>query len=156
MMDTDHRFVEMAIDCAAKARQKGNHPFGAVLVDADGNVFLTAENTVITDKDITAHAELNLIRQASRKFPPEVLENCTMYASTEPCPMCSGAIYWSGIKRVVFGLSQKRFYQCMGYDTSGNRMTLTCREVFARGGRWIEVTGPLLEDMAEKTHHGFW
>ena len=53
MMDIDHRFVEMAIDCAAKARQKGNHPFGAVLVDADGNVFQTAENTVITDKDIT-------------------------------------------------------------------------------------------------------
>jgi tRNA(Arg) A34 adenosine deaminase TadA len=152
----DELYVEMAVACALKAKEKGNHPFGAVLVNADGTILLTAENSVITDNDITAHAELNLVRLASGKYSEKYLEQCSLYASTEPCPMCSGAIYWSGVRRVVFGLSQLRFYNYLGYDTGGNKMTLTCREVFARGGRQIEVVGPLLETKAEQVHHGFW
>lgn len=156
MQNQDQKYIRVAIELAYRAREHGNHPFGAVLVGPDGDLLLEAENSVISDNDLTAHAEINLVRVASRKFDQDYLAQCTLYASTEPCPMCSGAIYWSNIRRLVYGLSQKRFYTLLGQDTSGDNMTLTCREVFVRGGRSVEVGGPLLEDQAERVHHGFW
>ena len=82
--------IRTAISLAASAREHGNHPFGALLADENGNILLTAENTVNTASDATGHAETNLVRLASQKFPPEVLAKTTLYTSTEPCPMCSG------------------------------------------------------------------
>ena len=84
----------------------GNHPFAAVLVDEDGRVLLQAENTVVTDRDGTGHAETNLVRLATQRFSPEELARCTIYASTEPCAMCAGAIHWSHIGRVVYALGE--------------------------------------------------
>lgn len=100
----EHHLLE-AIEFGRRSRENGNHPFGAVLVDAAGEVVLEAENTVLTQHDCTNHAELNLVRAASRRFDEATLGGCTLYASTEPCAMCAGAIYWSGIGRVVFALS---------------------------------------------------
>lgn len=97
-----------SIKLARNAREKGNHPFGALLADPDGKILITAENTVETDHDITAHAETNLVRNAARQYPQDFLAECTLYASTEPCPMCAGAIYWANIRRVVFGPQPKR------------------------------------------------
>ena len=74
----------------------GDHPFGALLVK-DGEVVLTAVNTVNTDHDNTRHAELNLVSQAMRQFDADFLADCVLYTSTEPCAMCAGAIYWAGI-----------------------------------------------------------
>ena len=96
IMDPRHieqheRFIRQAIAIARRARENGNHPFGALLVDAQGNVIAEAENTVVTDRDCTGHAETNLMRLASRQFEPETLSACTLYTSTEPCPMCCGA-----------------------------------------------------------------
>ena len=72
-----------------------------------------------------------------------------MYASTEPCAMCAGAIYWGGIGRLVFGLSNARLYgEVLGLDASANGLRLACREVLVHGGRRVEVVGPLLEDEA--------
>lgn len=99
-------FLRQAIEVAANARRHGNHPFGAVLVDASGQVLLTAENTVVTERDCTGHAETNLMRIASQRHTPEELAACTLYASTEPCPMCAGAIFWGGLGRVVYALSE--------------------------------------------------
>ena len=146
--------LRAAIALAASAREHGNHPFGALLVDDDGNILLTAENTVNTQHDATGHAELNLVREASGKFDAEVLEKATLYTSTEPCPMCSGAIFWSGIGKVVYALSEDGLYG-MTAD-SPESLKLSCREVFARGGRPVEVTGPLLEQEAARVHEGFW
>ncbi|MEX1345134.1 MAG: nucleoside deaminase, partial [Candidatus Limnocylindrales bacterium] len=95
----DLRLLRLAIDVAARARARGNHPFGAVLASAQGEVLLEGENTVATDDDVTGHAELNLVRQASRAFTRDELASTSLYSSTEPCAMCSGAIYWSGIGR---------------------------------------------------------
>jgi tRNA(Arg) A34 adenosine deaminase TadA len=86
--------MQQVIEIARQARLHGNHPFGALLADAEGNILLTAENTVVTENDCTCHAETNLIRQAARNYAAEFLETCTLYASTEPCPMCAGAIFW--------------------------------------------------------------
>jgi len=147
--------LQAAYAVAKNARGNGNHPFGAVLVDQNGEILLRAENTVVTSRDITAHAEVNLIRQATVKYDREFLKNCTIYASTEPCPMCAGAIFWSNIRKVVFGLSEENLYKIIGED-SDEELLLPCREIFAKGKKAIEVVGPLLEDEAREVHLGFW
>lgn len=126
-----------------------------MLAGPDGEVLLQVENTVVTSRDVTSHAELNLIRKASAQFDPEFLALCTLYTSTEPCPMCAGAIFWSNIRRVVFGLSEKGLYEFIPGE-SDEELILPCREVFARGKKSIKVIGPLLEDEAREPHRGFW
>jgi tRNA(Arg) A34 adenosine deaminase TadA len=155
MDETDVRLIRIAIDVARKARNKGNHPFGAVLVDKEGQILMEAENTVVTDRDCTAHAELNLMRQASRKYDRDFLATCSLYASTEPCPMCSGAIFWGNVRRVVFGLSEAGLYEMIEED-SEEVLYLPCREIFGKGKKSIEVFGPILEDEARKVHEDFW
>ena len=154
--ENDLIHLRRAIEIAASARQHGNHPFGALLVGADGQVLLEAENTVNTEKDCTGHAETNLVRLASRLFDRQVLQGSTLYTSTEPCAMCAGAIQWSGVGRVVYALAEERLYQLTGADPSNETMRLPCREVFARCQRNIEVMGPVIEEEAEVVHHGFW
>ena len=153
-MNNELSLLRQALALAASAREHGNHPFGALLADPAGQVLLAAENTVNTARDATGHAELNLVRLASAQFSREALAGATLYTSTEPCPMCSGAIFWSGIGRVVYALSEDGLYAMTG--DSPDSLKLTCREVLARGGRPIEVRGPLLEDEAALVHQGFW
>ena len=156
MRPYDLEFLRKAIEVAAQARAHGNHPFGAVLVDTHGQILLEAENTVNASHDCTGHAETNLIRVASTAFPSEVLAGCTLYSSTEPCAMCSGAIFWSGVGRVVYALSEAGLLELVAHLPDSNFLNLPCREVFTRGGRVVEVAGPLLEEEARKVHLGFW
>jgi len=107
MDEDDIRFLRASFVVARNARKKGNHPFGAVLVDDHGQILLEAENTVVTARDCTDHAETNLMRQASSEYDSEFLAKCTIYTSTEPCPMCAGAIFWANVRRVVYGLSER-------------------------------------------------
>jgi tRNA(Arg) A34 adenosine deaminase TadA len=155
MQDYDKKCLEAAIEAAVSAREHGNHPFGAVLADASGKILLWAENTVVTSRDITAHAELNLIREAASNYEAEFLAACTLYSSTEPCPMCAGGIFWSNIRRVVYGLSEEGLYKLTGKDTE-EVLLLSCREVFAQGKKTIRVVGPMLEEKAREPHLGFW
>ncbi|MBI1879081.1 MAG: nucleoside deaminase [Chloroflexi bacterium] len=156
MQETHIEHLRRAIAVARRARKHGNHPFGAILVDENNGVLLEAENTVKTERDVTGHAETNLIRKASQQFDPETLRRCTLYTSTEPCAMCSGAIHWGQVGRVVFGLSEEGLYTLIGSQPNIEAMRLPCREVFARCGRPVEVIGPLLEDEAKVVHEGFW
>jgi len=155
MDENDLRFIRTAIDVARKAREKGNHPFGALLVDEQGRILLEAENTVVTEKDCTGHAETNLMRQASQKYDRDFLAKCTLYTSTEPCPMCSGAIFWGNVRRVVYGLSEEGLYEMAG-EGGEEILYLPCRELFGKGRKSIEVIGPVLEEEARKIHEGFW
>ena len=148
--------IRRALGLARLSREHGNHPFGALLADAAGEVLLEHENTVVTVSDCTGHAELNLVRQASLKLDGDALAAATLYTSTEPCAMCAGAIYWAGVSRVVFGLRESELAALIGTDPRNPSLTLPCREVFARGQRPIEVIGPLLEDEARAVHDGFW
>jgi tRNA(Arg) A34 adenosine deaminase TadA len=153
----DHeRHLLAAIELARRAREHGNHPFGALLVDEDGNVVLEAENTVLTERDVTGHAETNLMRLASSRFDADFLGTCTLYTSTEPCPMCAGAIYWGNVRRVVFALSQEEMRRISGGDPENFQLELTSREVFARGDHDVEVIGPHLLEQARAVHDGFW
>ena len=90
----------MAIDTARESKRKGNLPFGCILVSGNGRVLLKGENTIVTDMDCLAHAEINLIKEASKKYDHSFMNNCTIYTSDEPCPMCTSAIYWSGIGKL--------------------------------------------------------
>ena len=151
---TDLQHLRAAIAVARRAREHGNHPFGALLVGRDGQVLLEAENTVLTGPDCTGHAETNLMRLASRRFGADFLAGCSLYTSTEPCPMCAGAIYWGNVGRIVFALSQDAFYDFIGGPGEGLR--LSCQAVFAHAPRAVEVLGPALDDEALDVHRGFW
>lgn len=152
----DLDLLRRAIAVARRSRERGNHPFGAILADSQGHILLEAENSVVTEGDCTGHAETNLMRLASRQFKREVLQSCTLYTSTEPCAMCAGAIYWGGVGRVVYGLSEAELLQLTGANPENPTLALPCREVFARGQRPIVISGPLLEDEARAVHEGFW
>jgi len=156
LTDDDKRHLLAAIELARLAREHGNHPFGALLVDADGNVVLEAENTVNTARDATGHAETNLIRLASRLFRGEFLRGCTLYTSTEPCAMCASAIFWGEVRRVVFGLSQEEIRRISRDNPAHGQLDVSCREIFERGNHAVEVSGPHLLDESRAVHDGFW
>jgi|SRR5579862_354260 len=152
----DETFLRRSFDVARRAHARGNHPFGAILVSAAGEVLIEAENGFLPDRDMTAHAERLLATMASKQFAPDVLAGHTLYTSAEPCAMCAGAIYWTGIGRVVFGLTERRLREMTGSHAENPTLDLPCRTVFAAGQRHIEVVGPLLEDEAAALHVGVW
>jgi len=154
--ERDDYFLRRSFEVASRARAHGNHPFGAVLVDQNGNVLLEAENGYMPTHDGTAHAERLLATQACTTLGGDVLAKATLYSSAEPCAMCAGAIYWAGIGRVVYGLSEQRLRSVTGDHPENPTLDLPCREVFRSGQRAIEVVGPLLEDEAEALHAGVW
>ena len=152
MNPTDQRLLRAAIALSARARDAGNQPYGALLADAEGRVLLEACNTQVSERDVTAHAELNLVRAASRRFNRDALAACTVYASGEPCPMCAGALYWSGVGRVVFGLSIETMTALGG--PAADELMLHCADLIASGMRPVEVLGPALEDEARRVFEG--
>ncbi len=155
--DADSLYLRRAIALSERARTNGRHPFAALIVAPSGEVLAAAENRAIgPDCDATGHAELEAVRVASRHHSTEALAAATLYSSAEPCAMCAGAIYWSGIGRVVYGLSEARLLALTGNHPENPTLRLPCREVFARGQRAIEVIGPALEDEAAAAHAGFW
>ncbi|MBO3696874.1 nucleoside deaminase [Roseivirga sp. E12] len=151
-MENDKRFVRMAIEVAKKSKEKGNLPFGCILVDGNGEVIIAGENTINTDNDCLAHAEINLIREVSKTHDHAYLQNCSIYTSDEPCPMCTSAIYWSGIGKLVYGLSKAKYYEIVGRDNPNWVFEMPTRELLDKGGRKLEVIGPLLEDEASILH----
>jgi tRNA(Arg) A34 adenosine deaminase TadA len=154
--ERDERLLRLAIEVSSRSREHGNHPFGAVLADHDGVVLLEAENTVVTTGDVTGHAETNLIRSASRTLPPEVLARATVYSSAEPCAMCAGAIYWSGVRRLVYAMAESDLLALTGDHPGNPTLDLGCRVVLGSGQRSVEVVGPALAGEAIAVHEGFW
>lgn len=152
----DEALLRRAIALSARARERGHHPFGALLADDAGRIALEAENTVVTERDVTGHAETNLVRAASRRFPPADLARMTLVTSCEPCAMCAGAIHWAGIGALVYGLAERGLAALTGDDPANPTLDLPCRAVLGAGTRRIRITGPLLEDEARVPHEGFW
>jgi tRNA(Arg) A34 adenosine deaminase TadA len=145
-----------AIALARAARAAGRHPFGAMVVAADGRVLSRAGNESATGKDPTAHAETLAIRQAAAAHGGAALAGGALVTSAEPCAMCAGAVYWAGLSKVVYGLSETRLRTLTGAHPENPTLDLPCREVFASGQRRVDVLGPLLEDEAAAVHDGFW
>jgi tRNA(Arg) A34 adenosine deaminase TadA len=152
----DEQFLRRSFDIARRALAHGNHPFGAILVDERQQVLIEVENGYMPSRDGTAHAERLLATQACTTLSPDVLAKATLYSSAEPCAMCAGALYWAGIGRVVYGLSEHRLRVVTGDHPENPTLDLPCREVFKTGQRSTEVIGPMLEDEAAALHDGVW
>ncbi|MCK5052179.1 MAG: nucleoside deaminase [Candidatus Cloacimonetes bacterium] len=149
-MTNHEKFIKRAYSLARKAQANGDHPFSALLV-IDGKVVLECLNTVNTSRDVTRHPELDILRLAAIKLPKTDLKKATMYASTEPCAMCCGAIYWSGISKLVYGCSAE-----MLGEITGGSFVVPSRELFSKGKRKIEVIGPILPEEGTEIHRNFW
>lgn len=104
----NNEILKKALEEAKKGVELGDGgPFGAVIVDRDGNIVSSGHNMVLTEKDPTAHAEVTAIRNACKKKNTHDLSDCTIYSSCEPCPMCLSAIIWSNIKTVYYSSTRK-------------------------------------------------
>jgi guanine deaminase len=102
----DIEFLKKAVAIAEEGIENGSGPFGAVIV-LNGEIISEAVNNVTALKDPTAHAEIVAIREAAKVLDTHELGDCILYSSCEPCPMCLGAIYWSGIKKVFFAADRQ-------------------------------------------------
>ena len=156
--EQDERLLRRAIAVSRRSRENGNHPFGGLIASPDGEVLVEAENSVVTTGDPTGHAETNLIRLAAAQLSHEEMAAGTVYTSCEPCAMCAGAMYWGGITRMVYAMSEADLDPFPeGQDEENATMKgVGCRAVLASGKRHIEVSGPHLVDEALEVHKGFW
>jgi tRNA(Arg) A34 adenosine deaminase TadA len=153
----DEKLLRLSFDVAKRARESGDHPFGSILADTDGNVLMEQGNGYTSEGgDRTAHAERILASRAAKKYDVAFLAGCTLYTSAEPCAMCSGAIYWAGIGRVVFGQTEKDLKIQTGDHEENPTLDLPCHIVFEAGQRPTEIVGPLLELEAAKLQDDFW
>jgi len=148
--DRDHELVDRTIELAEEAVERGNTPFGALLV-VDGEIVAEARNETRTEDDLAAHPELALARRAGRELDADERARCTMYASTEPCPMCATGIHYAGLGRVVFGVAGETLD-----DLTGDVVTIPCEEVIRRAGGETAVEGPVATEAAMALHESFY
>ena len=158
MYQSHEYYLRRAIEISKESRESGNTPFGALLVNKDGEIIMEQGNIEITDKICTGHAEATLAARASHEYSKDYLWDCTLYTTAEPCAMCAGAIYWANIGRVVYGMTERRLLQLTGSHEQNPTFDLPCREVFARGQKNIHVIVPIeeVEVEAAKAHEGYW
>jgi tRNA(Arg) A34 adenosine deaminase TadA len=108
--------MKIACDLAKKGVERGGGPFGCIIVNqTTGEIVGRGHNRVAIDQDPTAHAEMVAIRDACHQMDSFSLENCVLYTSCEPCPMCLSAIYWARIPRLFFG-NTKEDAAAIGFD----------------------------------------
>jgi len=148
--DRDRELVDRTVELAEEAVERGNTPFGALLV-VDGEVVAEARNETRTGDDLAAHPELALARRAARELDADERARCTMYASTEPCPMCATGVHYAGLGRVVFGVAGETLD-----DLTGDVVTVPCEEVIRRAGGETAVEGPVATEAAMALHESFY
>jgi tRNA(Arg) A34 adenosine deaminase TadA len=119
-------------------------------------VLAEAWNNTAETGDCTGHAETAAIRIASPLHSRAVLAGATMFASGEPCVMCAGAIFWSNIRRVVFGIDAVSLRVFRGERPDQRDAELSCRDVFDASPHAIDVIGPALVEEASRAHQGAW
>jgi tRNA(Arg) A34 adenosine deaminase TadA len=138
---------------ALDAATHGHHPFGTVLIGPEGDVLMRQGNI-----DVMHHAETEIARRAFAAYEPDFLWRCTMVTTVEPCAMCTGALYWANIGRLVYGLEEAKLLALTGNDAKNPTMDLPSRGVLASGQKRVEVHGPFpeIEDELVAPHRDFW
>lgn len=154
------KYLKRCAEIAVESMEGGNNPFGALLVDKDGNILIESGNIEVVEKDITGHAETTVAKLAGKKYSKEFLWETTLYSTAEPCCMCTGAIYWANIGKIVYGISERKLLELTGSDDKNPTFDIPCRDILAKGQKNIIVLGPLatpeIEQMIVKPHIGFW
>jgi tRNA(adenine34) deaminase len=141
--DDDAPYMRAAIEASREALRAGNMPFGASLVK-DGQMLWVAQNNQRTAGDCTGHAEVVLVREARQALGDQATVGATVYASGEPCAMCAGAMFWAGIRRVVYGATTPDIEAALG----GPSLPMRCAEALAAAKPAVQVDGPCLQDEA--------
>jgi tRNA(Arg) A34 adenosine deaminase TadA len=138
---------------AHEAAEHGHHPFGAVLVGPDDRILMRQGNI-----GTVRHAEVELARRAAEAFPADFLWNCTLVSTGEPCAMCTGALYWANIGRLVYGFEEAKLLAETGDHPDNPTLNLASRTVLAAGQKPVEVVGPFpeIEDKLLAPHRTFW
>lgn len=152
--EEDLRWLRRAIELSAEARERGNPPFGSLLVGPDGTVLAEERNTEYTDNNISAHPEFKLAVWAGRELDADTSAGTTMFTSCENCAMCTAALVRAGIGRVVYAMSAERLGSIRGVRPTDLQLPL--REVVARTAHEVDVVGPLIEDESAAIQDGFW
>jgi tRNA(Arg) A34 adenosine deaminase TadA len=153
--DPDVTLLRRALTLAHTARATGARPFGAILAGRDGEVIVEAANDVLATRDVTGHAETRAVQRATVLLTDDQLRETTLYASAEPCLMCSGAIYLAGIPRVVFGLPVGELGRVQGPDSPvrGTQGISTCLRGLADAPTTIHLD---LGEELRAPHLGYW
>ena len=140
MIEGHIKWMNVALDEATK----GDHPFGAVIVRND-RLLVKSYDSSRRDRNPTAQAEMNAIRYLTRKLNSSKLRGCTLYATSEPGPMCAAACVWAGISEIVYGASITDLL-----DIGVSRIDIPAQYVIDKGFYPIKVTGGILKDKALK------
>jgi tRNA(Arg) A34 adenosine deaminase TadA len=140
-------YMRLALALAEKATRHGEPPFGALVVAPDGDVVADSTDRVVAEADMTWHAEVNVVRLASRALGPD-LTGCTLYTTVEPCPMCFTSAWLARVSRVVFGCTM----DAVDSVTLGQQreLRIPASEVNARSGEPIELLGGVLAEACLK------
>jgi tRNA(Arg) A34 adenosine deaminase TadA len=156
--ETDAARLRHAYALAMQARARGDRPFSAVVVGADGAILAEGLSTQGAGGGGTlAHSEMNACAAViSAQHPREVLRAATIYSSGEPCAMCAAAIFYTGIGRVVFGLSAAAILHLRNAQPHTAGLKLSCREVLDTAAEKVVVVGPCLEAEGAVPHQGYW
>ena len=143
----DHEsHVRRAIELAGEATDRGDRPFGSVLVRDDA-VVMAASNRVVTENDVRRHPELHLAYRACRELSPAERAETVMYTSTEPCPMCAGGMRSAGFARVVYSVGGDEVGEFVG-ESAPVRSAEVLDGV-------TEVVGPVLNEEGRAVHEAF-
>ncbi len=145
----ERQFVGRAIDLAEEARDRGDEPFGSVL-GRNGEVVMEERNAVVSENDVRRHPELHIAMRAFRELDPAERSQCTMYTSTEPCPMCAGGLRYAGFDRIVYSVSlQDLIVDIRGLDP----LPVDAEDILAGVSR---VEGPVLGDRGRQVVRSFY
>jgi tRNA(Arg) A34 adenosine deaminase TadA len=143
-------YINKCIELGNLQMEKGNPPFAAILL-LDDEIVVEGYSTVGTDDFILGHSEFNLVTGALEKLTPEEMSRAIMYSNAEPCAMCAGVIFNSGLRHLVYGVPTSALLRYFS-DT----IALPCRVVFDSCNKKVEVEGPILADKAITQFEQFW
>jgi len=154
----DINLLYETVRIAHEAVERGCHPFGALLADKDGNILIEIGNN--KDDSPCLHAETSVMIEAGKKYSPEFLESCSLYTNFEPCVMCTGAVYWTNVGRIVFGLTEAQLLEYTKDHNENPTFALPCDKVLEYGQRDMIVCGPTIDEALKtaivKDHINFW
>jgi len=138
--EKQEELMRLAMREAELAAEEGNYPFGAVMVDTEGNVLAAAHNTQVTERDPTAHAEINLIRRLAKEYDEAEFSHFTLVCNAEACSMCFSAAIKAGIRSFIFGAPSEPHMDPY----------LTVAEVARHSQSTLEITNGILQEKCVK------
>ncbi|WP_391115827.1 nucleoside deaminase [Psychrobacillus sp. L3] len=145
----DEQFMEVAIKMALQARKDGNEPFGAILVK-NKEIVMYGENKINSNCDPTHHAEIGLIRTFCSENNIFNLSEYTLYTSCEPCVMCTGAMVWSNLGKIVYSVSHDQLA-----EIAGSNIMISCKEVIEKSPNKPAVVEQVLNEEGLKVFEGY-